>query len=254
MGINAGGRRGGGDSSGRRRRPARGQPQKPLRPIENTFPEKKEFRLGEYRIVEEKDDYLVCKGYDPNAKDPFAGHIPTAPAKIKVAKPWLLQRTVPEAAGQQIGSTLYTYDYSDTEYGVRTASWTEDSIELEEEQRIDIPYFADDIITAVEIRENAAVDGMDAEDENGARLSWMDLNVSGRHWKASHDAIFGTLDEDLSEGGSATITLTAGGTGQKTVYERLGLGDNDPLESGTKVGAVWVEGLGYVVLGAGCPA
>lgn len=160
-----------------------GQAQKPFRPIENPFPEKKEFRLGGYVIIEEKDDYLVCRGYDPNAKDPFAQITPAAYRTIKIAKPSLLQRTVWEDAVEvPIRRRLYTYVY--TALGVRTASWTDidDATTGSEEQTIDIPYFVDDVIVAVELRKNEAVDGIDVTDETDGRLSWMDLNISGRHW------------------------------------------------------------------------
>jgi hypothetical protein len=161
-------------------------PKKPLQPdTTSPFPEKKEFRLGQFRVVEERDDYLICTGFDPNAKNPFSEVTPSAFRSgelMKVAKPWELQRTLWDGATVTIGDTEYTYDYSDTEIGVRTA----ESDGGEEEQRIDLPYLLEGretYITAVQIRKNAAVDGTNIEDEEGTRLRWMDLNVAGRHWK-----------------------------------------------------------------------
>jgi len=126
MAIRTGSGTGGSPRKGRREKSFRPlvprQPKKPLRPVENTFPEKKDFRLGHYKIVEERDDYVICEGYDPNAKDPFAEITPPAFRKIEVAKPPLLQRTPWDGMTVEIGGVSYTYEYSNAEYGVRTAS------------------------------------------------------------------------------------------------------------------------------------
>jgi hypothetical protein len=165
--------------------------QKPFLPIENPFPEIKEFRMGVYKIIEERDDYIICRGYDPNSKFPSSQYTPAAHKTIKVAKPSLLQRTVWEnAAFVDIGDRRYTYVYSDTEYGVRTATWVPvddtDGDETEEEQTIETAYFPDDVLVAVEIRATELVDGIDVESEVGGRLSWIDLNMSGRHWHVNN--------------------------------------------------------------------
>jgi hypothetical protein len=163
-------------------------PTEPLQPIpDSPFPEKKAFRLGHYKIVEERDDYVICTGYDPNAKDPFAEITPDAFRTIKVAKPPLLQRTTWDGQTVTIDGVDYTYDYSDDEFGVRWATWNDDNGKPQaEEQRIDTPYIVDDLLIAVEIRKSAAVDGMVVADEDGARLRWIDLNSSGRKWKATY--------------------------------------------------------------------
>jgi len=170
-----------------RLRPPKGREKKPLLPIQNPFPEREGFRLGAYTVIEERDDYLICRGFDPNTKFPASQYTPSAQRTIKVAKPSLLQRTVWEnAAYVDIGNRRYTYVYSDSVYGTRTATWvpvddlTGDA--SEEYQTIEAPYFPDDVIVAVEIRGDEAVDGIDVENENGGRLSWIDLNISGRHW------------------------------------------------------------------------
>jgi len=224
------GTEGGGAFRRRRKTPSTAQPQKPFRPVENTFPEKKGFRLGQYRVLEEKDDYLICMGYDPNAKDPFSQITPASPRTIKVAKPPALQRIAWDGKTVEIGGVEYTYEYSDDEPGVRTANG--------EEERIDPPYtpLDDDeqgenkvehqIIVAVEIRKSGAVDGTDLhvverdEDGNvirdddgnvveGERLHWMDLNVSGRHWKGpGGDCTCITVYEIKPVGGPTGGTLT----------------------------------------------
>jgi hypothetical protein len=155
--VDAGGSKkevpGGVGSSNRRKRPSfpPPPPKKPLQPTtDNPFPEKKDFRLGQYRVLEERDDYLLCTGFDPNAKNPFSEVTPSAfrtGSLMKVAKPPALQRT----------------------------GWGSET------QLIEHPYEVGDVIVAVQIRKSAAVDGMEVTDEEGARLRWIDLNVSGRH-------------------------------------------------------------------------
>lgn len=232
MAIRAGSGKGAADRSGEKPGSGggRGQPilrggqaRKPLQPIENPFPEKKEFRLGQYVVVEEKDDYLVCEGYDPNAKYPFTEITPPAFRKIKVAKPLELQRTPWDGNSFDIGGTTYTYEYSDDEKGVRTASWTDDNgNDQEEEQRINLPYVVSElesqIIIAVEIRKSAAVDGMDFDDEDGGRLSWMDLNVGGRHWKGPQVGT-GLVDAQLTTSLSAASSPTSPTTATATFLE-----------------------------------
>lgn len=227
MGIKAGSGKGGGDASGKKDREGRSpigigvgggdrkrktpipagpaDPKKPLKPIEQSpFPDKREFRLGHYRILEERDDYLLCTGYDPNAKWPFSEVTPSAfktGVLMKVAKPPELQRTSFDGQTVTVGGVDYTYTYSDDEFGVRKAQWTNGSGTQREVQRIDLPYRVGDLLIAVEIRKNSAVDGMEVADEAGARLTWIDLNASGRHWK-SDDVRYAKLTASLSAASS----------------------------------------------------
>jgi hypothetical protein len=217
--VDAGGSKkevpGGVGSSNRRKRPSfpPPPPKKPLQPTaDNPFPEKKDFRLGQYRVLEERDDYLLCTGFDPNAKNPFSEVTPSAfrtGSLLKIAKPPALQRTIWEAAPVTINGIAYTYTYSDSEFGVRTVTWTDpDDGDLEEEQRIEPPYTLSeglDIIIAAQIRKSAAVDGMEVEDEEGTRLRWIDLNVSGRHWKAEAT----TADEQTHYDAELTSSMAA---------------------------------------------
>jgi hypothetical protein len=213
MGISSGGKKHNG-GEGRPRRSKRALPPHPekskphFRPIENPFPEKKSFRLGVFEIIEEKDDYLICRGYDPNEKHPFAHITPSAYRTIEVGKPPHLQRTAWEDPDQafEIGGVTYTYEYSDDEFGVRTQTGNDGS---SEEQRIEIPYFEGDYIVAVELQQNGAVDGFDLDNEDGARLSWMDLNVSGRRWSVTETLRVGTF---VAQGDDFITVTPAGGT------------------------------------------
>lgn len=249
MGIKTGSKGGGEERGvGRRRRQLITPPSKPVRPVENPYPEKKEWRLGVFTIREEKDDYLICRGFDPNAKDPFSHVTPSAYRTVKVAKPALLQRTDWDGESLEIDGITYTYEY--TSVGVRTARWTdEDDEEQEREERIYLPYFVGDVIVAAQLRESRAVDGIDVDSEAGGRLSWVDQNGGARHWQVtdeqeSNPPIFGALDSALSSGGNATLS----------VYEWNGLdwsdsGDNETVydlfakggyaQAGAKVWAHW---------------
>lgn len=182
----------------------------PIKPPEIPFPPHYDtggFRLGVYEVLEERDDYLVCKGWNPNSKVPGAHYSNSAKQTIHVAKPTLMQKTLWNAADREavglsrtieIAGKTYEYAYSSEEYGVRTVTWTDDDEnEHEEEERISIPYFAGDIITAVEMRENANLDGINVDTEEGGRLVWSDLNFSGRHWRRveSGSIMFTVLEE-----------------------------------------------------------
>ena len=125
---------------------------KPLQNVNNPFAEKKEFRLGLYHIVEERHDYLICQGWNPNAKGTSARFTPSAFQPINVAKPSLLQKT--GYHGQTVNlivdgtPTEVTFNYSSSEVGKRTAT----AGEVTEIQRITMDYLVGDTITAVEVR------------------------------------------------------------------------------------------------------
>lgn len=278
--ADAGGTRGnvpGVGGSGRRsKKPMRlppPPPKKPLAPIENPFPENKGFRLGQYRVVEERDDYLICTGYDPNAKNPAAEVTPSAfrsGVLMKVAKPPALQRTPWEAGTITIGGTPYTFEY--TGLGLRTARWTDnDGNQQEEEQGIGIPYVVEgvgDIIVACQIRKNAAVDGMEFTDEEGTRLRWMDLNVSGRHWataSVASETAMQAIRFEITSGSGSSVFATVLGTGcgysdsgTVTVYDALGgFFDESAIDlvgrQGYAIRMKFGDGCRYEVLSLLCP-
>ena len=207
MGINSGGGDGGiVRRKIRHRKIEKGQPPKPFLPVENPFPSKEEFRLGTYQIVQELDDYLLCKGYDPQAKNPFGQYTPAAHKTVTIAKPPLLQKTPWDGETIEIGGTEYTYAYDASEIGLRTVTWTDDDdVEQEETQRIDTGYFVDDTIVALEVSKNQWQDGLEVNewkvvDGNGAILSWVDLNVSGRKWKVDCGECLYSWEFEISGG------------------------------------------------------
>lgn len=226
MAINSGGRNNPNPDPSRARRVRKDQvPNKPF----PTIPEIPGFKVGLYKVLEEKDDYLVCRGYDPLAKFPFTEGTPSAMHKIKVAKPPLLLKTPWDGSSAEIGGVTYEYSYTGT--GVRTVTWTDGDGDHEEEERIDIPYFVGDIIVAVESQRSQiqrqggmTVNDEKVRDEAGALLSWVDLNVSGRHWKRS-DNISGVPGTSTTcpcgttyARGSVSVTLNEGGPNE-VVFE-----------------------------------
>ena len=199
-------------------------PETPRQPIpDSPFPENKGFRLGQYTVVEEHDDYLLCEWYNPNGKDPVGEfNASVFRTQIKVAKPPALQRGAWDGQTITVGDVDYTYEYSDDEFGVRWATWNDDNGKPQaEEQRIDIPYLVDDILIAVEIKKNLRVEGMEVEDEDGTRLRWIDLNVSGRKWKATYPR-YAKLTSSLS---AATSFLTGEKYASAVFVKETGSGD-----------------------------
>jgi hypothetical protein len=254
MGIKAGSGKGSADAGGtkgdvpgvggsgrRSKKPMQLPPPPPKKPLQPTptspFPEYKGFRLGQYQVVEEKDDYLLCTGYDPNAKNPASEVTPSAfrsGVLLKIAKPPALQRTPWEAGPVVMGGLTYTFEY--TGLGLRTARWTDnDGNDQEEEQGIGIPYVVDgvgDIIVACQIKKNAAVEGMEFTDEEGTRLRWMDLNISGRHWSTASvasETAMQMIRFAITSGSGSSVFATVQGTGcgysdegTVTVYDAVG--------------------------------
>lgn len=186
----------------RRRRIERGQPQKPFKPVENTFPQQEGLRLGYYKIEEHKDDYLICRGFDPNVRNPAGIVTPSAPQKINIAKPPLLQKTPWHEKTVELivdgEPTDVTFEYTD-EVGKRIARATinegeEDEVEVEEVQRITMDYFEDDVIVAVQVSRNTwqnfiEINEEKIRNEDGGLMTWIDLNVSGRCWAKTGEEV-----------------------------------------------------------------
>jgi hypothetical protein len=149
------------------------------------------LRLGTFRLLEERDDYLICKGYDPNAPK-RKWH-----QRILVAKPWLLQRTPWDGATVTLGGKDVTFEYQlETQSGrgrlkrIARATVYDDEGNpeaIEEIQRITMDYLANDVITATQNRKTSVHDYIDARTETGRRIHWIDLNSSGRCWAVALD-------------------------------------------------------------------
>jgi len=138
----------------------------------------------------EKDDYVICSGYDPDTNS-YATDIP-------VAKPWLLQRTPFE--GRSVirksldGDFEVTYEYIDI--GLRLATAIIDGEEVQELQRITEDYQPGEdlacIRTIIGQGETNSHTGWQANDgQSNFYLQWLDLNFSGRAWAVT--------DEELEE-------------------------------------------------------
>jgi len=132
-----------------------------------------DFRLGLFKIEEERDDYLLCRGYDPHAHHRHK-------QLLKISKPSLLLKTPWDGQTVTLGNRDVTFEYIDI--GKRIARAIIDDELIEEVQKITMDYFPGDTIVAVQVRTSYDVDGMDVYTEEGGALSWLDLNMSGRCW------------------------------------------------------------------------
>lgn len=162
-----------------------------------------QFRLGLFKVVEEHENHLTCRGYDPNGMS-------KGKQTVNVAKPWLLlqtewnkedRREKDKEESVTIGDLEITYEYDEEEIGKRVAKATIKGKEVKETQLITPNYFEDDMLVCVQCRDNGLYDGIPASvaEQEGigewdtfpasqvpggkdARLTWVDLNVSGRCW------------------------------------------------------------------------
>ena len=183
-------------------------------------------RVALMQVLEEHDDYLVCRGYDPEAQRFFN--------EVAVAKPMVLQKTPWDGKTYTIDGKEVTFDSPSISY----------------------PYFVGDILAAVkpetkigetpgafnfdEDLETPYEDGIDIlemtivimheeddeetedVDESEKVIAWMDLNVAGRG--------VGVQCFELTE------TLAAGSTAGATAYRRTWDGAANAGEGGYETG------------------
>lgn len=147
-----------------------------------------ELRLGIFKVIEEHDNHIECFGYDPNGMS-------RVHRTVNVAKPWLLLAEEWDGATVTLGDLEVSYEYDKSVAGKRIAVATIDEREVRETQLITPDYFEGDMLVCVQCRETAVYDGISAyakdpgtlegvdqvSDARG-RLTWVDLNFSGRCW------------------------------------------------------------------------
>lgn len=132
-------------------------------------------RIGEFVIVEELDDYLICDGYDPyNDKS----------ITVPVAKPYRLRRLPFD--GESIAYKTIQVGYSYLDIGKRQASATIGEKPVTETQLITEDYLPGDVLIAMQTR-NVDRKGTDITSSQGERVEWVDLNFSGRAWAVESD-------------------------------------------------------------------
>jgi len=141
------------------------------------------LRIGMFEILEdgEFDDYLLCKGYDPDTKK----FLP----EVKIAKPHLLQRTPFHGETVTLRDMEVSYEYQE-QIGLRLAQVTaseEDGDTLQEFQRITEDYYKGDILQAIRARRSRSVDNTEWPNEEGVMFEWVDLNASGRAWAVTKE-------------------------------------------------------------------
>jgi len=156
-------------------------------------------RVSMMQIVEERENYLICRGWDVDAHRPEERRFVW---EIAVAKPYVLQvlpwhtRTVVLNDGREV---TYTY----WEHWWRTAAYDDGTVASE---KIHPPYFVGDILVCAKPRTKigdtpGSPDGPDlGEDEldrhidimlddEGNPIWYTDLNAAGRTWAASVDEV-----------------------------------------------------------------
>jgi hypothetical protein len=145
--------------------------------------------LGLYSVVEERDDYLVVKGYDPNNRFHEDGKIRTG----YIAKPELLVKSRWDGETQAIDGIDVSYAYNPNVLGERTAKGVVNNEVVEEVQKITPGYFPGDIIMAVKTARPES-SGVSYKTEQGQTLDWVDMNVSGRAWAVETESSSGVSD------------------------------------------------------------
>lgn len=135
---------------------------------------------GLFEIREERDDYLLCVGYNPHGGQGFGLN-----EVIAIAKPYLLLKTPWDGRTVEVEGIRVSYEYTDV--GVRKASGRVDGELVEETQKITESYTPGDIITAVRmVRGQHDNYGYAAEDNQP--LEFVDQNMSGRAWAVDTNA------------------------------------------------------------------
>lgn len=133
-------------------------------------------RSGLFRMLEEKPDYLVCEGPDPNGTSSLA--------RVYVMKPYELQETPFDGKTIDYGGEQISYNY--LSIGARQA--TKDS-EVET-QLITPDYYEGTFITAVRV--SAASWGLDVinhrtdQEDGNVLMTWIDI-TPGRAWAVEGD-------------------------------------------------------------------
>jgi len=151
--------------------------------------------IFQYKVVSEKDDYLVCNTYDPET-DTVDSDI------VNIAKPYALRRKPfdTKTIAYRDKSITYTYyplpteeeeeeeeeenpfRYREAETTVLVSNPGSDpySAQVTEAQRIVPAYYVGDVISAYQ-----AATGLTTEEEEPATIQWTDLNTGGKVWAHS---------------------------------------------------------------------
>lgn len=152
--------------------------------VENPFEIAGGLALSLMKVINEYGDYLECYGFDHNAKNPGGAFSPASHRKFFVAKPTLLMKSPWDGATIQssVDGAATDVVYSYTGINTRTATATINGEEVTETQRITPDYFHSDEIVVARLKKNRGYDGIRTPTASGARIEFMDLNVSGRCW------------------------------------------------------------------------
>lgn len=117
-----------------------------------------------FTVTGDENDYLVCTDVHGNT--------------VNVAKPYELQKTPFHSSSATFFADPTSVSYSYTGTSVRTASYTVDDEDVEEEQIITPAYIDNGALYAVYCDTGLL-------DDDGKPIFWLDLNTAGRQWGVS---------------------------------------------------------------------
>ena len=174
-------------------------------------------RLAIMQIISSDDDYLTCRGLDPDVGKFFEGD-------VLVAKPWLLQKTPWDAREVTYPGDVVTHTYTTAE--AREAAYDGGPTS---QQTIEPPYFVGDLIVAAkpmtrigetpgmpdpddsptvdELDRNIIImtNGLSGDDLR--HIAWMDTNAAGRRWTGSKGNRCRALIKTAMTSGDTTHTV-----------------------------------------------
>ena len=167
-------------------------------------------RVAMMQVLSVQDDYLICRGYDPEARL-FLN-------LVAVGKPLLLQKTPWDGKTYSISGEDVTFTYEDDD--TRTLDYSGgDTVR----QTMSYPYFVGELLGTAKpvttlgntagtlVGDNCVLTDATAQilyDSSGNPIAWLDLNVGGRGWVEGQASVWGKLDGALAYDETTGVTVS----------------------------------------------
>ncbi len=142
-------------------------------------------RCGLFQVIEDRGDYLLCQGLDPEHQRTYDQANP-----VSVAKPYLLMRSPWDGQVLTMEGTTFLISYTGKDSRVLTKGTLSGGVFVPEEgtppviQSLEPGYFGGDILAVARSR-TLAGDATGLVDEWEKPVEFVDLNVGARHWNPS---------------------------------------------------------------------